>query len=80
VDKSNNFNSLVTAVDLAQLDSLEVESIIRETCPALVNRSGLDCIDAHRSFAIIRRDCFVGGTVLVGSGRMNMNTFAVMTR
>jgi hypothetical protein len=80
VDKSNNFNCLVTMVDLAQLDSLKVESVIRETCPALVDRSSFYGTDAHRSFALIRRDCFVGGTVLVGSGRMNMNTFAVVTR
>jgi hypothetical protein len=59
VDKSKNFNSLVTVVvDLAQLDSLGAESVIRETCPALVNRSSLYCTDAHRSFAIIRRDYF----------------------
>jgi hypothetical protein len=58
VDKWKNFNSLVTVVDLAQLDSLEVESVIREICPAPVNRSGLYCTDAHRSFAIIKRNCF----------------------
>jgi hypothetical protein len=40
-------------VDLAQLDSLEVES---------------------------GGTVLAGGSVLVGSGRMNMNTFAVRTR